>query len=137
MKNIIMILSLLLAACSSGPGMDTKANHRHPVVLTLNEGRRWETDAATRKNVAALVRLVEDRRFTEASSMPQLVRELQLRVDTLVAECKMQGPAHEALHRWLEVVLGDLRALKKTDSDQQAVYAALKNDVRSFYHYFE
>ncbi|MGZ3952200.1 MAG: hypothetical protein ACXVBZ_12445, partial [Flavisolibacter sp.] len=64
-----------------------------------------------------------------------LSARLQTRLDTLVQQCKMTGPAHEALHSWLKPVLHDTKELKEGKYDQN--YAQLKKDVQSFYDFFD
>ena len=67
----------------------------------------------------------------------KLTKQLQIRIDTLVQQCKMKGPDHDALHVWLEQVLHDLQEVKAGDHDYQKSYAALKRDVENFYVFFE
>ena len=105
--------------------------------LQLNKGVKWKADEATRKNVAAFVNVINDSSNMEQNNRGQLAKQLQIRIDTLVQQCKMKGPDHDALHVWLEQVLHDLREVKAGDHDYQKSYAALKRDVENFYAFFE
>ncbi len=105
--------------------------------VPLNNGVKWEADAPTRTNVAALVRIINDPAYTDAKQRNQLYTNLQVQLDTLVRQCRMQGPAHDALHVWLEKVMSDVKELKDEEHEYSKVYSMLKSDVESFYQTFE
>ena len=54
------------------------------------------------------MKVINDNSADAANKMAgsQLAAQLQLRIDTLVAQCKMKGPEHEALHVHFIVVRG-------------------------------
>jgi hypothetical protein len=141
-----MILSLFSIACSGNvsqkKGTQKGGHEAHtakpesPAKLQLNNGVKWKTDEATRTNVAAMATLINNNSSSEKNK-EQFINQLQARVDTLVQQCKMTGPEHDALHLWLEQVLNDIKAIKEGTGDYQNSYAALKKDVESFYLYFE
>ena len=106
--------------------------------LQVNNGAKHKADDATRKNVAAMVQTVNDADNLGKENTAKLTKQLQVRIDTLVQQCKMSGPEHDALHTWLEKVLEDLKEIKENQKDEyQKSYAALKKDVESFYTFFE
>ena len=115
---------------------DTTASVVHNS-LQLNKGAKWKAYEATRKNVAAFVNVINDSSNMGQNNRVQLTKQLQIRIDTLVQQCKMKGPDHDALHVWLEQVLHDLREVTAGDHDYQKSYAALKRDVENFYAFFE
>ncbi|HET9825603.1 MAG TPA: hypothetical protein VFP87_09715 [Chitinophagaceae bacterium] len=147
MNKLFLIIGLLFMACTNNPSHVEATNEdehephdtmtTNAASLQLNNGARWKTDEATRKNVAAMVRVVNDSTTMGKNSRTQLASNLQQRIDTLVQQCKMKGPDHDALHLWLERVLMDLKQLKEDDKEYQESYAALKKDVESFYTFFE
>ena len=148
MNKILIILSLLIAACSNNEshiGVAKGDKHEEHdsataavVTVPLNNNAKWRTDDATRKNVVAMVRAVNDSNNIGTSRKQQLVQQLQGTIDTLVQQCTMKGPGHDALHLWLEQVMHDLKSVKEeTDDGYQKSYAALKRDVENFYAYFE
>lgn len=141
-----MILSLIFLGCSNNASnvKDDKTEHQHhdsekPVTsLTLNNGVKWKADEATQRNVAVLVKAVNDTGVVSKENKVQLAKQIQTGVDSLVKQCRMQGPDHDALHLWLEQVLKDLKKLKKEDDDDfRESYANLKRNVESFYTFFE
>ena len=146
MYKVLVILSLFALSCSSNSSrkeVSPDGGHEsHNTVqikssgaLRLNNGSKWKTDEATRKNVAELVKIVNDRNNWGEANKAQLTKHLQNRIDTLVQECKMKGPDHDALHVWLEQVLHDLKA--KNDEKYQGWHSALKRDIEDFYNYFD
>lgn len=147
MNKILIILSLLITACSNNESHIGAKGGKHDkhdsatvavVPLRLINNTKWRTDDATRKNVAAMVRAVNDSNNIGTSRKQQLEQHLQATIDTLVQQCTMKGPDHDALHLWLEQVMHDLKSVKEeTDDGYQKSYAALKRDVENFYAYFE
>ena len=144
MNKILIILSFLLIACSNNKTKDNashKDQHEESEVtstsLKLNNGAKWKSDDATRKNVAAISKIINDS-SRDVNNRPQLVKLLQARIDTLVMQCKMKGPEHDALHVWLNQVLHNLKELKESgEGEYEKSYAALKKDVDGFYDFFE
>ena len=145
---MLIILSLFVMACSNiDSGAETTKEDEHelhdsamtkPVIaLQLNNGAKWKTDEATRKNVGEIVRLINDSSIIGEKNRAQLTKQLQARIDTLVQQCRMKGPDHDALHLWLQQVLNNLKALKEEDNEYQRSYAALKEEVENFYSFFE
>lgn len=148
MNKILIILSLLIAACSNneshiGVAKGDKPRQHDPattavVTMRLNNNAKWRTDDATRKNVVAMVRAVNDSDNTGTSRKQQLLQQLQATINTLLQQCTMKGPDHDALHLWVEQVMHDLKSVKEeTDDGYQKSYVALKRDVENFYVYFE
>ena len=148
MNRILISLSLFVMACSGnvsqGEATDSGEKDKHEAntsvvhnSLQLNNGSRWKADAATRNNVAAIVNVINDSSNMGQSNRAQLTKQLQIRIDTLVQQCRMQGPDHDALHVWLQQVLHDLQNVKTEEHEYQKAYGALKKDVESFYVFFE
>jgi hypothetical protein len=106
--------------------------------LQVNSGGKHRADEATRRNVAAMMQIVNDSNNLGKENRAKLTKQLQTRIDTLVQQCKMSGPVHDALHTWLEKVLADLKEIKEKEGDEyQKSYSTLKKDVESFYTFFE
>jgi hypothetical protein len=147
MNKLIIILSLFSIACSGNvsqkegtekAGHETHNTNLRPAgKLQLNNLAKWKTDEATRANVAAMITLINDRGNSSEKNKEEFTNLLQARIDSLVQQCKMTGPDHDALHMWLEQVLHDMKTMKEGNGDYQTIYGALKKDVESFYFYFE
>jgi hypothetical protein len=105
--------------------------------LQLDNGKKWKADNTTKANVASLTQLVNDSTYRDKKKSKELYKGVQNRLDTLVNQCKMTGPAHEALHAWLKPVLHDTKELKKSKGEYDSKYVLLRKDVQSYYDYFE
>ena len=143
MKQLWILVLVGLLSCGSPPSAEhdhAKAisDHQHGVpVVPLNGEMKWKADDATKKNVAALRRVVNDDRYKDEKMRAQLVRMIEGEIDNLVKECTMKGPDHDALHVWLERVLQDVKALKEQKHGYAEAYAALQRDVDGFDDAFE
>lgn len=143
MKKLIIILTIVITACNTQVStkqedkeFPTEKEHSESEVR-LNKGSKWKADQATKENVAAMVKLVNDRSYMDAAKREELSAKLQSKIDTLIKQCRMQGPEHDALHVWLEKVLTDMKQLKDGENGYSAAYAALKKQIESFYLFFE
>jgi hypothetical protein len=150
MNRILIVLSILVVACSNnasqvqGTKGDEHEQHDSAVdavkvkALQLNNNARWKTDGDTRRNVTAMVEVMNDTTNIGNNRSEQLIAQMQDRIDTLVQQCKMKGPDHDALHLWLQQVKHDLKRIQEEGGEgYEQFYAALKRDVKSFYVYFE
>lgn len=142
--NRLLVLAIVAFMACNNPvkapeTVDHAAHAQHDASagMELNNGQKWKADLATKTNVAAMVEVVNDNRYTDEQNREQLASTMQTKLDTLVKQCRMKGPDHDALHVWLEKVLVDMKALKDPGSDYNQSFAALKNDVLSFENYFE
>jgi hypothetical protein len=105
--------------------------------VPLDNGMKWKADEGTKKNVAALIQVLNDTVYADDADRTQLYTDIRAKIDVLVAECTMKGEAHQALHNWLQIVLKDVKELKEGNNEYNKAYAALKKDVESFYQAFE
>ena len=146
MRKMLGILTLLFIACtnpvSQKDEVKKQAHDSHTAnstgELQVNSSTKHRADEDTRKNVAAMVQIVNDTNNLGRENSAKLTKQLQTNIDTLVQQCKMTGPAHHALHIWLEKVLEDLKEIKEDEGDKyENSYAMLKKDVEGFYNSFE
>jgi hypothetical protein len=143
MKKYILIFSIAFASCNNEAMIatqekDSVSKHEHSEETPgLNQGKKWKSDEPTRQNVNALSRIINDSSFADPSKRKELSVQLQSGVDTLIKQCRMKGPDHDALHTWLETVLKDIKELKEDDEDYAQAKAKLKTDIDRFYILFE
>jgi hypothetical protein len=148
MKYLFSLLILFGVACTEGVSPSEKhieaenkmdeITNVESSVLQLNNGSKWSADENTWNNVAKIKSVINDPVNLDVSKRVQLVNLLQSNVDTLVFQCRMQGPDHDALHIWLEQFLSDLNAVKMAGTaDYEIAISKLKEDANSFYDFFE
>ena len=151
MKLFFISLGLLLiAACNdqqSAPAADEhKAadQHEHNLPaesLRLNNGVKWKADSSTNNNVKALQVIVEQ--FTSTEKTPgtykQLGTTLQSGLDKMISECRMKGPDHDALHKWLEPLIGQVKKLNETEKPEESAqqFSAITQQIQLYFQFFE
>ena len=69
----------------------------------------------------------------------QTASELQNSLNKMVAECKMKGADHEALHHWLEPIMEKTKELKEVTTTGKAatILNEIEKQVDLFNQYFE
>ncbi len=133
MKNTIIFLIVGLFAVSCNPKQNesegqvvlsptsdtiaTVPEHSHDAEvgeIALNNGAKWKSDESTTKNVNSLSKTVNDFKAAnkaELSDYKKVGADLQSGVTNLIKECRMKGPDHDALHLWLEPLMGMVKEL--------------------------
>ena len=147
-----LIISSLLAISCSNDGQVSKekqsaseAKHEHKEAvarLELNNGAKWKADSSTNSNVKNLQAIVDKFRAGTDKSVDDYhsaATELQAGLDKMIAECKMKGADHDALHKWLEPLLGNVSRLKKSANELEAADIMKETDahLKSYAQYFE
>ena len=109
------VLTTTVAALSM-PALAQTATHDHsaaaPHQLTLNQGRKWATDAPLRAGMERIRGLVEPKLGAAHAGQltPAQYRELAMQVETevggIVANCKLEPKADAMLH----LVIADIGA---------------------------
>jgi len=155
MKKIIFILLLSTGfwGCSQqensskkevAPAMESE-HHEYadnPTGLQLNNGIKWMADSSTHNNVLLLQATLENFKSSSDRNLETyhaLAVELQRGLSKMVNECKMKGADHDALHLWLEPLMGQVRDLKK--SSAMAIAARLTETIQQqlndYHQYFQ
>jgi hypothetical protein len=152
MNKILLILfsAGLLMACNSGNNnmesedlrsAEKSHNEQEKISegLVLNNGAKWKADSITLFNVAILQNVISETKKESLEDYYQIATQLQSVLKKMVAECKMKGADHDALHQWLEPLLKRVNDLNKETSTDNA--AANLNEIEKhlklFAQYFE
>jgi len=141
-RLLIFLLAVIISCTNTQPAKqleNKKENdNENPIaIIPAKTGIKLKADEATRKNVAAMVQLINDTSYQNAGKRKELSVFIQNKIDTLVNQCSMKGAEHDALHVWLEQLLLDVKKLKGEHDEYTENYAAVKKDVESFYEIFE
>lgn len=151
MKYVFLVLlsTGMLLACQSAN--DTKENvpadsvttahephAEHAEGLALNNGAKWQADSTTRVNVTLLQKTITDARTAKTANYLQTAAALQEGLNKMVKECTMQGPDHDALHKWLEPLMEKVKTLKQADTAEKAsaILADIEKHLDLFTQYF-
>lgn len=106
--------------------------------MQLNQGKKWQLDSASRKNIGRMDQAVQDAQLQKQISYTSLATTLQNASDTLIQQCRMQGPGHDMLHVWLENFLDNVKMMKTGNPDQQAeAFKKVQADLKEAPQYFE
>ncbi len=143
MKKLLILLAMAAMACNNQVKTDqqTDSHENHDTkkeeALSLNNDKKWNADEATLNNVNAMMVVINDSSYAATSSRSSFINQMQNRIDTLVSQCRMQGPDHDALHLWLNKVTKNMKEIKEEDDEYEKEKEKLKNNIESFYTYFE
>lgn len=144
----IFMVVFFLSACNQTAHpteTDERANHEHAVAgkeLALNNGTKWKADAITNQNVASLKIIADNFKLKTSPSIDdyQLAgADLNGGINKLIKDCKMSGPDHDELHKWLEPVLKEINQLK-TISDTtlaRTIFQSINVRIENYYNFFE
>ena len=159
MKNAAILLVIIYAlwACNSSTNSDTNkeetvsdtmmnahADHKQEMVvegLTLNNSAKWNGDEATNNNVKNLEEILREFKTSApptTSDYVTLSNNLQGGLDKMITECRMKGADHDALHKWLEPLIGKVKKLKQVDNVEAGETATqdIKGHVKVYHQYF-
>jgi hypothetical protein len=143
MNKIIVAIAILFAACTGTTQQqetkqaETISEKDRAATIQLNNGSKWKVDETTQNNVAMLKQIVSD---STRAATPVLAAALQSRLDSLVSQCTMQGPDHEALHQWLQPIIQSVKELKEEKDEageQKKALAAIRKELVMFDTYFQ
>lgn len=110
---VVLMTALALSALPAAAAEHAHDHHGHgPAKLQLNQGKKWPTDEALRRNMAALgadfsarVHAIHKGRLS-ADEYAALGKGIEARVADIVAQCKLDPDADAMLH----LVVADLLA---------------------------
>jgi hypothetical protein len=147
MKNLLIIITfmagLLMAGKSNAVSIIAGCyQHETPSeALVLNNGAKWKVDNATNnnvKNLKAILRMSNSGNNRSLSTYHKTANSLQTGLDKMIRECRMKGPDHLALHKWLEPLMVQVTKLKQTPTVAIAAHSlqAIKLQLKRYDQYF-
>ena len=149
----ILLLTNFMWACNSHRHSENKEainsteadHHQQEIIsekLVLNNGAKWKADSTTNNNVKNLFAIIEAFNSGADKSLATYKKaadDLQQGLDKMIRECKMQGPDHDALHKWLEPLIEQVAKLKQASTEAGAakLFEAIHAQVKLYPQYFE
>ncbi len=150
MKKIatLLIFTSLIWACNNSKHngkhevFDSADHHETAEDLVLNDGDKWKADSSTAKNVENLFAVIDAFNSQTDKSLlayKKTADDLQGALDKMIRECKMEGPNHEALHKWLMPLIGMVKSLKQASDDDDAAeqLQAISEQINLYPQFFE
>ena len=110
--------------------------------LTLNNGAKWKADPSTNENVKS-IKIVSDKfsgkKEKSLNEYHQCAADFQQAADKLIADCKMSGPDHDALHLWLHPLLEKIKTLKNSKDITEAgkFYSEIQSQLTLYKNFFD
>jgi len=107
--------------------------------LVLNNGTKWQIDQATGNNVAHLQQICKKITGNTLADYHQVGTMLQSGIDQMIKECRMKGPDHLALHKWLEPLMEQVAQLSQATNAASAKkhFNEVKKRLIMFNQYFK
>jgi CRISPR/Cas system CSM-associated protein Csm2 small subunit len=153
-KTIVFLITIgIMTSCNSPAGNKTETpkkdsvkvtpdEHSEHETLSLNNGNKWKADSVTNNNVKNLQNIIDNfnrRQDKSLTAYKNAAADLQSGLDKMISECKMQGPDHEALHKWLEPLIEKVKTLKQSSTKEDAVTTleAIIVHLKLYTEYFE
>lgn len=154
---LAVVAGLLLIACDAAapdaakePGMQAEHSEQSATApktvqdaeLQLNNGVKWLSDSSTDQNVLQLQQTVAQFRkiaLPDLKDYHQAGKALQSDLQTLIKQCRMTGPEHDALHLWLEPLLVQVKNLNAAENTDRAGVEMneIERRVKQYAEYFQ
>jgi hypothetical protein len=141
-KIIITMVLIFIVACTENGAENKKdpatAAGVPPAESVFNapENRaKIKLDDATRANTWQIKAMMHD--SWKSKDLDKVATDLQSKTNELLRECRMSGQDHEALHKWLEQFLVDLRQLKDPSANRVQAYISMQRKLEEFDRRFE
>lgn len=138
MLSFVGVVLAFITFTTTSATAQHKDNDEHHAELTLNNGQKWNADAATNARVKKMQELTYDFRQSNRTDYATLGNEMQTQIDSLISACKMKGPDHDALHVWLMPVMRYTKKLHDADKKEAAeAYHELNERLTLYDAYFK
>lgn len=141
MKQFTMIL-LLAGTFFLGNARGLQQQLPASEKLVLNNGAKWKVDQSTSSNITNLQRVVNTAGSKKDKSLADYRKAgttLQQEISKMIRECRMKGPAHLALHKWLEPLMEQVTKLNQTSDARAAArsFDTITARLNLFNQYFQ
>ena len=152
LRLLYYLLSVLIISCNNNTNIEERAqepipeqHHHHEVLsdsVNLNQGNKWRSDAVTNENISSFQHIVEQVKQIKDPGLQEYNdagTKMQKQLDKLISECRMKGPDHEALHKWLAPLFNSVSSLMKSRDKMEAsqLIDEIYSHVNSYKNYFE
>lgn len=147
---VFIMATGLLMACNqpekkesklTEPSTETDGHHEHEATagLSLNNGAKWKADSSTNKNVSDLYNVIANAKPVILEDYQKTGKSIQTGINKMISECRMQGPDHDALHQWLEPLMGENKKLLDVTSAEKGkeLLGMIRKQIENYSDYFE
>jgi hypothetical protein len=137
MKKLIIVIMFILAF-SALHAKSRYQDKKPSEELVLSNGARWKVDRPTSINVGRLQQIAKKATGNPLANYQHTGKALQAGINQMIKECRMTGPEHMALHKWLEPLMEHLEQLNRATSaaSGRKHYDEVKKRLYIFNRYF-
>jgi len=138
MKKLTLIF-LLTVTFFVGNARSLYQHEQASEKLVLNNGAKWKVDKITNNNVSDLQQMAKPVSGKSLKEYHMAGVALQNGITKMIRECRMKGPDHQALHKWLEPLMELVSKLRRaTDAITAArLYKETTAQLDLFNRYFQ
>ncbi|MDH5719392.1 MAG: hypothetical protein OEZ13_02105 [Spirochaetia bacterium] len=140
---LLLIAALLLTIHHLHSGHE-HSEHEHGEVsteMTLNNGEKWKADIQTKRFVMAMIHFVEKVSVKENLTKAEYIdagETLKGSFNSIIANCTMEGQAHDELHKFLMKLSPNIEELRKGNLETaKHALEESKNTLKLFQNYFK
>lgn len=154
MKTILLLFAanaILLLSCNQSENKSVNgASHEHKATPHAQQhtqdhavgAKKWQTDESTRAHVAKLhteLKAFKLKKDADLASYNAFGTDLTDELNKLISDCRMKGPAHDALHGWLTPFLDHVAKLNKagTVGEGKRSVEEIEESLNIYYKQFE
>ncbi len=108
--------------------------------IALVDGKKWHSDKATFEHIQALKRIGSNAKSLEqAGDFHQLAVQFSKELDNLLNDCTMEGPDHNALHKYLMPLMKKNKMLGQVKSVQRGAHILQKiqSQLEEYQNFFQ
>ncbi|MDH5718677.1 MAG: hypothetical protein OEZ22_13715 [Spirochaetia bacterium] len=142
-RIIFTAVSVLIVGLGLIQFLHSGHSHSHGELfeVTLDNGKKWQTDENTKKNLSQINNAVKDfigkKDTLQIEDLSSLHENLSISVETTLKECKMESRACEELEKYFSQIIVSINKFKNNDINE-AVKALDEIDKHlvSFNDYF-
>ncbi len=141
--SLYVLMTLFILSCNSQPGTQQIKNESESASdkekLELNNGNKWTINPEMKPHIHASSILLDEYISAGNQDFKRLADDLSAHTDLLISSCTMEGPDHDALHKWLHPHMELIKKLGKSGDLNEAdeIISKLKESFNQFNQYFE
>ena len=108
--------------------------------ITLQDGKKWQSDEATLKHIQNLQNIGENvTSLEQIDDYHQLSTRFSKEIDALLDDCTMEGPDHNALHKYLMPLMKKNKMLGKVKSTNRGehILENMKTQLSEYQEFFK
>ncbi|MBE7411695.1 MAG: hypothetical protein L6Q54_13495 [Leptospiraceae bacterium] len=144
LKSFLLVISIIFYFGNCEHHHESSEHHHAKAGYPeLDNGKKWQSDSPTKSGFA---KLTEDlKKFEDKKKGKLTVQDYNefakistASIDSIFASCTMKGKSHEELHKYIALLLEDIKSLKGNElNSSKESFEKLKTNLGKFNDFFE